>query len=111
MRRLCVSLVVVAAVFVTAAPALARQGNTASLRVTVLDETAAVLPGATLLLVGNDGVEHALQAARHFAESGEAEAKALLLIADEKKRDEHLKEAEEALAEVGKAFREVEVRR
>ena len=61
MRRLCVSLVVVAAVFVTAAPAFARQGNTASLRVTVLDETAAVLPGATILLVGNDGVEHALQ--------------------------------------------------
>jgi Carboxypeptidase regulatory-like domain len=60
MRRLRSFLLVVAAVLVTAAPALARQG-TASLRVTVLDETAAVLPGASVLLVGNDGVERALQ--------------------------------------------------
>ena len=60
MRRLSFVLLVVAAVFMTAAPALARQG-TASLRVTVLDETAAVLPGASVLLVGNDGVERTLQ--------------------------------------------------
>ncbi len=60
MRRLYSLLFVVAAVLATAAPALARQG-TASLRVTVLDETAAVLPGASVLLIGNDGVERTLQ--------------------------------------------------
>ena len=60
MRRLCSFLVLVAAVAATATPALA-QGTTASLRVTVLDETAAVLPGAGVLLVGDDLVEHALQ--------------------------------------------------
>ena len=62
MRRQRWFLVVVAAVLVTAGPAVAQQGGTASLRVTVLDETAAVLPGASILLVGNDGVEHVLQA-------------------------------------------------
>ena len=60
MRRLCSFLVLVAAVVATSTPALA-QGTTASLRVTVLDETAAVLPGAGVLLVGDDLVEHALQ--------------------------------------------------
>ena len=59
MRRLSVVLFVAAAVLATAAPALAQA--TASLRVTVLDETAAVLPGASVLLVGNDGIEHTLQ--------------------------------------------------
>lgn len=61
MRRLRSFLAVVAAVLVTAAPAFARQG-TASLRVAVFDETAAVLPGASVLLVGDDGVERTLQA-------------------------------------------------
>jgi Carboxypeptidase regulatory-like domain len=60
MRRLYSFLFVVAAVLATAAPALARQA-TATLRVTVLDETAAVLPGASVLLVGNDGIERTLQ--------------------------------------------------
>lgn len=60
MCRLRSFLLVVAAVLATAAPAFARQG-TASLRVTVLDETAAVLPGASVLLVGNDGIERTLQ--------------------------------------------------
>ena len=59
MRRLSVVLFVAAAVLATAAPALAQA--TASLRVTVLDETAAVLPGASVLLVGNDGIERTLQ--------------------------------------------------
>lgn len=61
MRRLCSLLLVVTAVLSTAAPAFARQGGAASLRITVLDETAAVLPGAVVLLVGDDGVEHTLQ--------------------------------------------------
>ena len=51
----------VAAVVVAAAPAAAQSRGGASLRITVLDETAAVLPGAAVLLVGDDGVEHTLQ--------------------------------------------------
>ncbi|HUU33865.1 MAG TPA: carboxypeptidase-like regulatory domain-containing protein, partial [Vicinamibacterales bacterium] len=51
----------VAAVVLTAATVAAQSRGGASLRITVLDETAAVLPGATVLLVGDDGVEHALQ--------------------------------------------------
>lgn len=43
-----------------AAPAAAQTGS-ASLRITVVDETAAVLPGATVLLTGADGVERTLQ--------------------------------------------------
>ncbi len=60
MRRPFSLLVLVAAVLLTAAPALAQSGGS-SLRVTVLDETAAVLPGATVLLVGDDGIERTLQ--------------------------------------------------
>ena len=45
----------------TAATAVAQSRGGASLRVTVIDETRAVLPGAVVLLVGDDGVEHALQ--------------------------------------------------
>ncbi|MGE0816454.1 MAG: carboxypeptidase-like regulatory domain-containing protein, partial [Vicinamibacterales bacterium] len=60
MRRLSSLVVAVAALVAAAAPAAA-QGNTASLRVTVFDETAAVLPGAAVYLVGDDGVEHAIQ--------------------------------------------------
>ncbi len=51
----------VAAVVLTAATAVAQGRGGASLRITVLDETAAVLPGATVLLVGDDGVEQTLQ--------------------------------------------------
>ena len=61
MFRLRSLFVLVAAVLVTAATAAAQSGS-ASLRVTVVDETAAVLPGATVLLAGNDGVERTLQA-------------------------------------------------
>ena len=61
MFRLRSLFVLVAAVLVTAATAAAQSGS-ASLRVTVVDETAAVLPGATVLLVGNDGAEQTLQA-------------------------------------------------
>jgi hypothetical protein len=50
---------IVAAVVLTAVPASAQ--GTASLRVVVQDETRAVLPGATVLLAGDDGVEHTLQ--------------------------------------------------
>jgi Carboxypeptidase regulatory-like domain len=39
----------------------AAQSGTASVRITVMDETRAVLPGAMVLLVGDDGVEHTLQ--------------------------------------------------
>jgi hypothetical protein len=60
MRRVRSFLAVVAAVLVTAVTAAAQSGS-ASLRVTVLDETAAVLPGATVYVVGNDGVEHPVQ--------------------------------------------------
>lgn len=60
MRPFRVLLAAVAiAVFGTAAPALAQ--STASVRVTVIDETRAVLPGALVVLVGDDGVEHTLQ--------------------------------------------------
>lgn len=72
MRRLGSWFLVVAAVLMTAAPAFARQ-STSSVRITVLDETAAVLPGAVVLLVGDDGVEHALQ----VDESGVASAAGL----------------------------------
>jgi hypothetical protein len=60
--RLSLAIGMLAAVLVTAAaPALAQdRAGTATLRVTVHDETAAVLPGATVVLVGPDGVEHAL---------------------------------------------------
>ena len=51
----------VAAVVLTGTTAAAQSRGGASLRITVLDETAAVLPGATVLLVGDDGVEHTLQ--------------------------------------------------
>ena len=54
-------VVVVAAVVLTAATAVAQSRGGASVRITVLDETAAVLPGASVLLVGDDGVEHTLQ--------------------------------------------------
>lgn len=50
--------VVVAVLSAAAAPAAAQ--DRATLRVTVQDETAAVLPGATVVLVGADGVEHPL---------------------------------------------------
>jgi hypothetical protein len=60
MRRVRSFLAVVAAVLVTATGAAAQSGS-ASLRVTVLDETAAVLPGATVYVVGDDGVEHPVQ--------------------------------------------------
>jgi len=49
------------AVLLTAATAAAQGRGGASVRITVLDETAAVLPGAIVLLVGDDGVEHTLQ--------------------------------------------------
>ncbi len=52
---------VIVAVVMTAASAWAQGGSGASLRITVLDETAAVLPGATVVLVGDDGVDHLLQ--------------------------------------------------
>ncbi|MEZ5419691.1 MAG: carboxypeptidase-like regulatory domain-containing protein [Vicinamibacterales bacterium] len=61
MSRLRSWIVLVAAVLATAAPAAAQSGS-ASLRVTVADETAAVLLGATVLLAGNDGAERTLQA-------------------------------------------------
>jgi hypothetical protein len=51
----------VAAVMLTVATASAQSRGGASLRITVLDETAAVLPGATVLLVGDDGIEHTLE--------------------------------------------------
>ncbi len=51
----------IAAVVMTAAAAGAQNGGGASLRITVLDETAAVLPGAAVMLVGDDGVERVLQ--------------------------------------------------
>lgn len=54
-------IVLALAVLVTAGPAAAQSGS-ASLRVTVVDETAAVLPGATVLLAGRDGAERTLQA-------------------------------------------------
>ncbi|MGD9904612.1 MAG: carboxypeptidase regulatory-like domain-containing protein [Vicinamibacterales bacterium] len=50
--------VVAAALVAAAAPAVAQERGT--LRVTVLDETAAVLPGASVVLVGPDGVEQPL---------------------------------------------------
>jgi hypothetical protein len=60
MRRISPFIVAVAvAVLGTAAPAWAQ--GTASLHVVVQDETRAVLPGAIVLLVGDDGVEHTLQ--------------------------------------------------
>jgi Carboxypeptidase regulatory-like domain len=63
MRRIRSFIVAVVAVLVavlgTAADAAAQA--TASLRVLVQDETRAVLPGAMVLLVGDDGVEHTLQ--------------------------------------------------
>jgi hypothetical protein len=50
-----------AALTAAAAPALAQdRAATATLRVTVQDETAAVLPGAAVILVGPDGVEQTL---------------------------------------------------
>jgi hypothetical protein len=60
MRRIGSFIVaIVAGVVLTAVPASAQ--GTASLRVLVQDETRAVLPGATVLLAGDDGVEHTLQ--------------------------------------------------
>ena len=63
--RVVVAVVAVVAcvtiVEMTSATAAAQSRGGASLRITVLDETAAVLPGATVLLVGDDGVEHTLQ--------------------------------------------------
>ena len=53
--------VLMAAVVLMGANAVAQSRGAASLRVTVIDETRAVLPGAVVLLVGDDGVEHALQ--------------------------------------------------
>jgi len=57
-RRWWVVGVVAAALVAAAAPAGAQQR--ASLQVTVQDETAAVLPGASVTLLGPDGVERAL---------------------------------------------------
>ena len=61
-HRRSVVIGMLAAVFGTAAaPALAQdRAGTATLRVTVQDETAAVLPGAAIVLVGPDGIEQAL---------------------------------------------------
>jgi len=57
-RRSWVVGVVAAALVAVVAPAVAQER--ASLRVTVQDETAAVLPGASVVLIGPDGVEQAL---------------------------------------------------
>ena len=62
LRVVLAVVVLVAAVVVTGATAFAQSRGGALLRITVLDETAAVLPGATVLLVGDDGVEDTLQA-------------------------------------------------
>ncbi len=52
---------IVAATLLTAAVAAAQGRGGATLRVTVVDETRAILPGAVVLLVGDDGAEQTLQ--------------------------------------------------
>jgi hypothetical protein len=58
---LVIGLLVTAVCITAAAPAFAQDRATiATLRVTVQDETAAVLPGAAVVIVGADGVERTL---------------------------------------------------